>query len=72
MADAKGIRAGRAFVELGVSDKLTRGLRKAQARLKAFGNAVRSIGARLAINFVLRDYANHGLEPSANLDELRR
>jgi len=48
MAGAKGIRAGRAFVELGVSDRLTRGLRAAQRRLQAFGAGVRSIGTRIA------------------------
>ncbi|MCL4742283.1 MAG: hypothetical protein KJZ54_08775 [Phycisphaerales bacterium] len=48
MAGAKGIRAGRAFVELGVSDKLTAGLRAAQRRLQAFGAGVRSIGMRIA------------------------
>ncbi len=48
MGATQGIRAGRAFVELGVSDKLTAGLRRAQRRLKAFGDGVRSIGARLA------------------------
>ncbi len=48
MAGAKGIRAGRAFVELGVSDKLTAGLRAAQRRLQAFGAGVRSIGLRIA------------------------
>jgi len=37
MADTRGIRAGRAFVELGVSDKLSAGLRRAQKRLEAFG-----------------------------------
>ena len=47
MVAAQGIRAGRAFVELGVSDKLTGGLRKAQRRLKAFGASVRSIGQRM-------------------------
>jgi len=41
---ASGIKAGRAYVELGVNDKLTKGLRAAQARLKAFGGAVRNIG----------------------------
>ncbi len=47
MAAAQGIRAGRAFVELGVSDKLTKGLRAAQKRLQAFGEGLRSIGTRL-------------------------
>ena len=47
MPNTSGIRAGRAFVELGVSDKLTAGLRRAQRRLRAFGDSVRSIGTRL-------------------------
>lgn len=48
MANTQGIRAGRAFVELGVSDKLTKGLRAAQKRLEAFGAGLRSIGTRMA------------------------
>ncbi|MBL9030306.1 MAG: hypothetical protein JNM80_01185 [Phycisphaerae bacterium] len=48
MADTRGIRAGRAFVELGVSDKLSAGLRRAQRRLEAFGQGLRSAGTRLA------------------------
>ena len=48
MADTRGIRAGRAFVELGVSDKLSAGLRRAQKRLEAFGRGLRSAGTRLA------------------------
>lgn len=37
MADAKGIRAGRAFVELFADgSKLVRGLRAAERKLKAF------------------------------------
>ena len=48
MADTRGIRAGRAFVELGVSDKLTAGLRRAQKQLQAFGEGLRSVGTRLA------------------------
>jgi len=48
MAGAQGIRAGRAFVELGVSDRLTAGLKAAQRRLAAFGAGVRSIGTRIA------------------------
>lgn len=48
MANPGGIRAGRAFVELGVSDKLTAGLKRAQRRLRAFGQGVRSLGMRLA------------------------
>jgi len=46
-ADAKGIRAGKAYVELGTLDKsLTRGLRAASAKLRAFGNGVAAIGLR--------------------------
>ena len=37
MASSKGIRAGKAFVELGVDDKIAKGLRAAEKRLKAFG-----------------------------------
>jgi TP901 family phage tail tape measure protein len=48
VADTRGIRAGRAFVELGVNDKLAAGLRRAQQRLEAFGESVRNIGLRLA------------------------
>jgi len=47
MAGSRGIRAGRAFVELGVSDKLSAGLRRAQRRLQAFGAGVRQVGLRL-------------------------
>lgn len=47
MSNTRGIRAGRAFVELGVSDKLSAGLRRAQKRLKAFGDGVRAVGTRL-------------------------
>ncbi|MBM4369837.1 MAG: hypothetical protein FJ102_26745, partial [Deltaproteobacteria bacterium] len=48
MADTRGIRAGRAFVELGVSDKLSAGLRRAQKRLEAFGQGLRAVGVRMA------------------------
>lgn len=48
MASTQGIRAGKAFVELRVSDKLTQGLRAAQKRLEAFGAGLRSIGTRMA------------------------
>lgn len=47
MANGRGIRAGRAFVELGVSDRLSAGLRRAQRRLRAFGAGVRKVGLRL-------------------------
>ncbi|MCC6425717.1 MAG: hypothetical protein IT435_02730 [Phycisphaerales bacterium] len=48
MADTRGIRAGRAFVELGVSDKLSAGLKSAQKKLEAFGAGLRSIGTKMA------------------------
>ena len=48
MASSKGIRAGKAFVELGVDDKIAKGLRAAEKRLKAFGAGVRSLGTKLA------------------------
>jgi hypothetical protein len=41
---AEGKKAGRAFIELGVDDKLTKGLEKAQAKLKAFGDGVKALG----------------------------
>lgn len=47
MTNAKGIRAGRAYVELGVNDRLTAGLRRAQAQLQAFGAGARQTGTRL-------------------------
>jgi len=43
-----GIRAGRAYVEVGVHDKLVTGLKRAQRRLRAFAAGVEQIGARLA------------------------
>ena len=49
MADAKGIRAGRAFVELFADDsKLVRGLHRAEKKLKAWGQGVRDIGTKMA------------------------
>lgn len=48
MARTRGIRVGRAFVELFADDsKLVRGLRRAQRRLKAIGASVRAIGLKL-------------------------
>jgi len=49
MPQAGAIRAGRAFVELFADDsKLVRGLKRAQAKLKAFGEGVRNLGLKLA------------------------
>lgn len=48
MASSRGIRAGRAFVELFADDtKLVRGLKAAERRLKAFGASVQSIGTKM-------------------------
>jgi len=43
---SSGVRAGRAYVELNVSDKLTKGLRAAQKKLQAFGEGVRALGMK--------------------------
>jgi len=49
VAEARGIRAGRAFVELFADDsKLVAGLNRAAARLKAFGASVSAVGMKLA------------------------
>ncbi|NLE57911.1 MAG: phage tail tape measure protein, partial [Planctomycetes bacterium] len=47
MAGTTGIRAGRAFVELGVDDKLTAGLKRAQRQLQTFATGLRSAGLQL-------------------------
>jgi hypothetical protein len=48
MAQAQGIRAGAAYIELSTSDsKLVRGLRSASRRLSAFGGAVRQMGMQV-------------------------
>ncbi len=47
MANTQGIRAGRAFVEIGGDDsRLLRALKRAQQRLRAFGAGVRQVGLR--------------------------
>jgi len=49
MPSARGIRAGRAFVELFADDsKLVRGLRRAEKRFKAFGDRIRNFGLKIA------------------------
>jgi TP901 family phage tail tape measure protein len=48
MADAGGIRAGKAFVELSAKDATGAGLKAIAAKLSAFGKQVAGIGARLA------------------------
>jgi len=47
VANTAGIRAGRAFVELGVDDKLSAGLKRAQRQLQAFATGLRSAGLQL-------------------------
>ena len=44
---SKDVRAGGAHVELGVKDRLKRGLARAGARLKKFGRSVATTGAQL-------------------------
>ncbi len=45
---ASGIRAGRAFVEIGANDKLTAALSAAQAKMKAFADGAMGVGRQLA------------------------
>lgn len=47
-ATAGGIRAGKAYVELGVQDKLTRGLKAAEAKVREFGQNVQAVGKAMA------------------------
>lgn len=48
MPPTSGIRAGKAFVEVGAQDAaLAKGLRRAEARLRAFGRRVQEIGQGL-------------------------
>ena len=47
MAGARGIRAGRAFVELGVDDKTQAALLRTERRLKAMAATVGAIGAKI-------------------------
>ena len=45
---ARGIKAGRAFVELFADDsKLVRGLRAAEKKIRAFGDGIRNIGLKM-------------------------
>lgn len=46
MAKQQGIRAGRAYVELGTSNKIGAGLKSAQKQLRAFGKALRGYGTQ--------------------------
>jgi hypothetical protein len=73
-----GRKAGRAYVELGVDDQMTRGLQRAQAKLRAFGDGLKAIGGGLlavgggtvaALTGAAAAFATHG---SAVLDMSRR
>ena len=48
-ASQQGIKAGRAYVELGVSSKLQAGLKRAQRRLRAFGAGVQRLGRQFTL-----------------------
>lgn len=47
MPSTRDVKAGRAYVELGITDKMTRGLRRASAKLRAFGAQVQRVGLGL-------------------------
>jgi len=44
---SKAIRGGKAEVEIGIRDRMEKGLRRASARLRAFGSSLQSMGAGL-------------------------
>jgi hypothetical protein len=48
MAGSREVRAGKAFVEITLRDKLQAGLKRASAKLRAFGTMANTIGSRLA------------------------
>lgn len=48
MGAGAGIRAGKAYIELGVSDRMAAGLRGASAKLKAFGRSITAMGTGMA------------------------
>lgn len=49
MANAGGIKAGAAYIELKVRDQLSDGLRKAEKRLELFGEKTKEIGSAVAM-----------------------
>ncbi len=68
---AGDIRAGRAFVELGVVDKLKAGLNRAMANVQAFGHAAMAAGAKLGaagaalsapLMFAIHEFRGAGVE----------
>jgi hypothetical protein len=71
MPSSRDIRAGRAYVELGVNDKIAAGLKKAAAKLKSFGAVVRNVGVGMAgigagilapLGLAVRTFSNFGDE----------
>ncbi len=48
MSASSGIKAGAAYVELFLKDKLSRGLKRASARLKSWGGSMQGMGLRVA------------------------
>ncbi len=48
MAGRNEVRAGKAYVEIALRDKVQGGLRRVATRLRAFGSTVGAIGAGLA------------------------
>lgn len=69
MGQVGGIRAGKVYVELGVYDKLTAGLRRARRQLQTFGTQVQALGRRMmalsaagAVPFVLATRVFAGYE----------
>ena len=71
MAGAKGVRAGRAFVELFAEDsKLRRGLRSAQKRLQGFAKFTSGLGARLlAVGGALATPFGLAIKAASDLEE---
>ncbi len=72
-ASAKGVRAGKSFVELGVNDKVTRALRRLERRFKAFGNAVRKVGLGMAkVGAIAAAGLGLALRPFVKFDDTMR
>lgn len=71
MTTARGIRAGRAFVELFTDDsRLVRGLKNAQRRLRKFGASVRSMGLRtLAVGSLIAGPLSQTIKAASDMEE---
>jgi archaellum component FlaC len=46
---AGGVRAGKAYIELGVRNEISEGLRKAEQRVKLFGEKIKEVGSAVAM-----------------------